>query len=323
MGMSMTHLEFDGIAKSFGNNIALWDFSLTVQRGEVVVLLGPSGCGKSTALRLVNRMLDPDAGQIAIDGVDIMSTDAVRLRRGIGYVIQQIGLFPHRTVAANVGTVCRLQGWSKADTRERVTDLLDLVGLPAGDYGPRYPHQLSGGQQQRVGVARALAANPPILLLDEPFGALDPVIRRNLQAEFREWVGRLGTTVIFVSHDVEEAMIVGDRMAVMDGRGGIDQIGAPLEVLTAPATEQVVDFLGPARPLRRLAVMDIPMDDLGPARVHESRVPAHETVETALIALLQPGVSEVSICDDEGTVLGSVDLVRVGTWARRAVCASP
>lgn len=308
----MAYVAFESVRKTFGSVVALDDVSFTVNSGEVVVLLGPSGCGKSTALQMVNRMLEPDGGRVLLDGLDVQEQDPVSLRRGIGYVIQQIGLFPHLTVAANIATVCRLQGWSKDRTAARVEELLDMVGLPAAEYGARYPHQLSGGQQQRVGVARALAASPPLLLMDEPFGALDPEIRRELQAEFRSWVTRLGTTVLFVSHDVDEAISLADRLIVFDGRGGIAQIDDPLNVLTHPVDTQVRNYLGPDRPLTRLGVLPLTREAWAPMATMTGVNPAICTepvmVREALLYLLQADYDSLIMRDDQGADLGWLDL---------------
>jgi osmoprotectant transport system ATP-binding protein len=308
----VAYVAFESVRKTFGSVVALDDVSFTVNSGEVVVLLGPSGCGKSTALQMVNRMLEPDGGRVLLDGLDVQEQDPVSLRRGIGYVIQQIGLFPHLTVASNIATVCRLQGWSKDRTAARVEELLDMVGLPAAEYGARYPHQLSGGQQQRVGVARALAASPPLLLMDEPFGALDPEIRRELQAEFRSWVTRLGTTVLFVSHDVDEAISLADRLIVFDGRGGIAQIDDPLNVLTHPVDTQVRNYLGPDRPLTRLGVLPLTREAWAPMATMTGVNPAICTepvmVREALLYLLQADYDSLIMRDDQGADLGWLDL---------------
>lgn len=206
-------------------------------------LVGPSGCGKSTTLRMVNRLVEPTSGTITVDGADIMSQDAVQLRRSIGYMIQHVGLFPHRTVAQNVATVPSLLRWDKERKHRRVEELLDLVGLPHSTYGARYPHELSGGERQRVGVARALAVEPPVLLMDEPFGAVDPQRRRSLQQEFRDLQRQLGLTVMMVTHDIREAVILADRIAVFSEGGAIEQIGTPDEVTKSPANDFVEDFL--------------------------------------------------------------------------------
>ena len=285
-----------GVRKDFGQVTAIADLSLSVVDGEVFVLLGQSGCGKSTVLQLVNRMLDPDGGQILVGGVDVASMDPVVLRRTIGYVIQQIGLFPHRTVAANVGTVCALSGWDRRATRARVSEMLELVGLPPAEFASRYPHQLSGGQQQRVGVARALAASPPLLLMDEPFGALDPQIRRGLQAEFRTWVRELGTTVMFVTHDVDEATMLADRIAVLGPQGRLDQVGSPAEVLGRPATAEVAEFLGADRILRRLSVVPVRAAvEPTSAPSGSSHVDADATAYDALLALIESPTGVVAV----------------------------
>jgi osmoprotectant transport system ATP-binding protein len=313
------YLNFRDVDKSFGATKVLHGFSLGIQRGEIFVLLGPSGCGKSTALQLANRLLTPDAGTIDIDSVNIASLDAVALRRRIGYVIQQIGLFPHRTVAANVGTVCRLLGWSKTATTERVETLMELVGLPYTEYGDRYPHELSGGQQQRVGVARALAVDPPLLLMDEPFAALDPQIRRSLQLEFRTWVSRLKTTVMFVSHDVDEALVLADRIGIMATAGVIDDIGTPLDVLTQPSTDAVRAFLGPDRALKRLSVTPIVTTDLvTPGMPNAPVIQESASLHDALRTLLQDGVDEVHVINESGQVRGALTMSQLGEQARVA-----
>jgi osmoprotectant transport system ATP-binding protein len=312
------YLRFTDVAKSFGDVVALDGLNLEIAAGEVFVLLGPSGCGKSTAIQLANRLMDPDAGVITVADQPIADIDPVQLRRKIGYVIQQIGLFPHRTVADNVGTVCRLVGWNRSDTQARVETLMDLVGLPVEEYGKRYPNELSGGQQQRVGVARALAVDPPLLLMDEPFAALDPQIRRSLQVEFRSWVERLGTTVLFVSHDVDEALVLADRIGVMGTRGHLDQVGTPLEVLSAPVNDQVRAFLGPERALKRLSVTAINVQRLSPVRSASApTVPDDASVQTALLALLTNDTDEIHLLRDE-TVLGALTLGDIGEQARIA-----
>jgi osmoprotectant transport system ATP-binding protein len=313
------YLRFHGVGKSFGDNPVLSGFDLTIRQSEVFVLLGPSGCGKSTALQLANRLLDCDSGRIEIDGQDISALNPVDVRRRIGYVIQQIGLFPHRTVTANVGTVCRLLGWTKAATHDRVETLLDLVGLPLDEFGHRYPHELSGGQQQRVGVARALAVDPPLLLLDEPFAALDPQIRRSLQIEFRSWVERLGTTVLFVSHDVDEALILADRMGVMGSEGRLAQVGTPLEILAAPASDSIRDFLGPDRALKRLSVTPIDTDALAPSSNPAGQAISREaSLQTALLTLLTLDIPVVNVVGAGDVVLGELSMPDIGRQARLA-----
>ena len=244
--------------------MAVQELDLEVDKGEIVVLVGPSGCGKSTTLKMINRLIEPTTGTIEIDGRDVTGEDPVKLRRGIGYVIQQIGLFPHQKIITNVMTVPLLYGESKATARKRASELLDMVGLDPATYGGRYPHQLSGGQRQRVGVARALAADPPVLLMDEPFGAVDPVVRVRLQDEFLRLQRELGKTVVFVTHDIDEAVRMGDRVAVFAVGGRLAQYGTPAELLAHPADDFVEDFVGATRGLRRLTVTTIDPADLEP-----------------------------------------------------------
>jgi len=240
-------IELDHITKRFGEgpaaNVAVDDLTLTIAPGEVVVLLGSSGCGKTTTLRMINRLIQPTSGSIRIDGDDVLSMPVHELRRRIGYVIQQSGLFPHRTVLDNVSTVPRLLGWGQRRRNERAHQMLELVGLDAAS-ASKYPAQLSGGQQQRVGVARALAADPNILLMDEPFGAVDPIVRAQLQQEFLKLQREVAKTVVFVTHDVDEAILLGTRIAVMRAGGRIEQIDTPAEVLADPASAFVRDFVG-------------------------------------------------------------------------------
>ncbi|MGW7520046.1 ABC transporter ATP-binding protein [Streptomyces sp. NPDC054796] len=262
-------IRFENVTKRYPDGTtAVDDLSFEVAEGELVTLVGPSGCGKTTTMKMVNRLIEPTSGQIFLDGEDIASVDPVELRRRIGYVIQQVGLFPHKTVLDNTGTVPHLLGWSKAKRRERAAELLDLVGLDPGVFGDRYPDQLSGGQRQRVGVARALAADPPVLLMDEPFGAVDPVVREHLQTEFLKLQSSLHKTVLFVTHDIEEAVRLGDRIAVY-GEGRVEQFDPPTKVLGAPATPYVADFVGADRGLKRLSVTPIETADLeAPPVVH-------------------------------------------------------
>jgi osmoprotectant transport system ATP-binding protein len=234
--------------------VAVHDLDLDVERGQVAVLIGPSGCGKTTTMRMINRLVEPSAGRIYLDGEDVTRSDAVALRRQMGYVIQQVGLFPHLSVRDNIATVPRLLGWDRTRTAARVSELLDLVGLDPDRFGKRYPHELSGGQRQRVGVARALAADPPVLLMDEPFAAVDPIARDRLQAEFLRLQEQVRKTVVFVTHDMDEAVRLGDRIAVMKEGGYLEQYAEPGELLARPATAFVADFVGAERSLRRLSV---------------------------------------------------------------------
>ncbi|WP_406382291.1 ABC transporter ATP-binding protein [Streptomyces sp. NBC_01618] len=262
-------IRFEHVTKRYADGTtAVDDLSFEVAEGELVTLVGPSGCGKTTTMKMVNRLIEPTGGRIFLDGDDISAIDPVQLRRRIGYVIQQVGLFPHRTVLENTATVPHLLGWKRGKGRERAAELLDLVGLDPSVYGDRYPEQLSGGQRQRVGVARALAADPPVLLMDEPFGAVDPVVRERLQNEFLNLQEQVRKTVLFVTHDIEEAVRLGDRIAVY-GQGSIEQFDSPATVLGAPATPYVADFVGADRGLKRLSVTPIEEGDLDqPPVVH-------------------------------------------------------
>ena len=226
---------------------------LEVPDGKTCVLIGPSGCGKTTTMRIVNRLIEPNSGRIVVDGEDVTRADPVQLRRRIGYVIQQVGLFPHMTIADNVATVPQLLGWSAERTKARVAEMLSLVGLEPAQFLARYPRHLSGGQRQRVGVARALAADPPVLLMDEPFGAVDPIVRASLQAELAAILQRLAKTVIFVTHDIDEAIRMGDLIAIMKD-GHLVQCATPERLLSAPADSFVADFVGADRALKRLAL---------------------------------------------------------------------
>ncbi|MCX4644017.1 ABC transporter ATP-binding protein [Streptomyces sp. NPDC055059] len=255
-------IRFEHVTKRYADGTtAVDDLSFEVNEGELVTLVGPSGCGKTTTMKMVNRLIEPSEGRILLDGDDISGIDPVQLRRRIGYVIQQVGLFPHKTVLDNTATVPHLLGVKRAKARERAAELLDLVGLDPRTFGDRYPDQLSGGQRQRVGVARALAADPPVLLMDEPFGAVDPVVREHLQNEFLRLQQAVRKTVLFVTHDIEEAVRLGDRIAVY-GQGRIEQFDTPSTVLGAPATEYVADFVGADRGLKRLSVTPIEESDL-------------------------------------------------------------
>ena len=250
----------DQVTKAFDTRgqtfLAVDDVSLEVGAGELVVLIGPSGSGKTTTMRMMNRLEAPTLGRITVDGRDVQSLDVVELRRGIGYVIQQGGLFPHFTVADNVAVVPRLLGWSKQRRRERAEELLALVGLPPERFAKRYPRELSGGQQQRVGVARALAADPPIILMDEPFGAVDPITRKQLQRELRRIQAEVKKTIVFVTHDIGEAFLLGDRIVLM-AEGRVVQDGTPADLLRSPAGDFVTQFIGEDRGLRALAFTEL------------------------------------------------------------------
>ena len=259
-------IRFDHVSKTYpGGTRAVEDFSLTVEQGSTTVLLGTSGCGKTTLMRMVNAMVTPTSGRVFVRGQDVASEDPVRLRRSIGYVLQEGGLFPHRSIADNIATVPRLEGATKQASRERALELLELVGLDR-EMADRYPAQLSGGQRQRVGVARALANRADILLMDEPFGALDPIVRAELQRELKEIQRALGTTILFVTHDVDEAFTLGDQVAILSTGGRIEQVGTPAELLSSPASPFVAEFVGAsraARPVRVAGPGGLVVDDAG------------------------------------------------------------
>ncbi|QYG91307.1 betaine/proline/choline family ABC transporter ATP-binding protein [Iamia sp. SCSIO 61187] len=261
-------IRLDGVSKTYpGSSVpAVESLTLDIPRGEVLVLVGPSGCGKSTTLRLINRMIEPTAGRIVFDGRDVTRVNADHLRRSIGYVIQQVGLFPHRTIADNVATVPRMLGWDRARTKARVDELLDMVGLDPTQFRDRFPKELSGGQAQRVGVARALGADPPVLLMDEPFGAIDPITRDRLQNEFLRLQGELKKTIVFVTHDIDEAIKMGDRIAILGDRSRIAQLDTPQRILSLPIDDFVEDFIGSGATLKGLnfeRVRDLDLDAAG------------------------------------------------------------
>jgi len=256
-------IRLEQVGKTYpGGTVAVAQLDLAIPEGELVCLIGPSGCGKTTTMKMINRLVEPTSGRIMLGDEDVTGVDPVQLRRRIGYVIQQVGLFAHETIADNVATVPKLLGWDRKRTKARVNELLELVGLDPDTFAKRYPAQLSGGQRQRVGVARALAADPPVLLMDEPFSAIDPIARARLQAEFQRIQGEVHKTIVFVTHDVDEAVRLGDRIAVFKQGGHLEQYDTPAQVLGAPASDFVADFVGADRGLRRLAVTGIQDDDL-------------------------------------------------------------
>ena len=266
---SAERVVFEHVSKRYpgtgaGNPGAVEDLSLEVPAGKICVLVGPSGCGKTTSLKMVNRLIEPSSGRILIGDTDVARSDVIELRRSIGYVIQQVGLFPHQTVGENVATVPRLLGWERARQQARATELLELVGLDPARYANRYPSALSGGERQRVGVARALAADPPVLLMDEPFGAVDPIVRERLQNELLKLQERLAKTILFVTHDIDEAIKMGDVVAVMQLGGRLAQFGPPDEILAHPANDFVARFVGADRGLKRLALVRVGSVDLQP-----------------------------------------------------------
>ena len=296
-------IRLDGVGKTFPDGtVAVESLDLDVPRGAVVTLVGPSGCGKSTTLKMVNRLIEPTSGRIFLDGKDVTDADPVELRRGMGYVIQQVGLFPHQTIATNVATVPSLLGWSKSDARARAIELMELVGLDPDVFADRFPHQLSGGQRQRVGVARALAADPPVLLMDEPFGAVDPVVRGRLQDEFLRLQRELGKTVLLVTHDIDEAVKMGDRVAVFAAGGRLAQYDEPAAILGAPADDFVSEFVGGSRGLRRLSVTPIdpahlePMDGVSASEL-AGTVDATATLEEVLALVMREDKELVGVTD--------------------------
>jgi osmoprotectant transport system ATP-binding protein len=289
---------------------AVEKLSLEVPPGEICVLIGPSGCGKTTALKMVNRLITISDGDITIDGRSVKDFDVNQLRRGIGYVFQQIGLFPHMTVEANIGTVPRLLGWSKERIRERARELLALVGLEPNEDLRRYPGEFSGGQQQRIGVARAMAVDPSIMLMDEPFGAIDPITRERLQDDFLRLQREVRKTIMFVTHDIDEAIKMGDRIAIMrDGR--LVQYATSDEILASPADEFVASFVGADRGLKRLRVWKLSDLEPGAAPDHrgeEPALPANTSLRDALSLMLTEGATQLVVLDGDGQATGTVSL---------------
>jgi osmoprotectant transport system ATP-binding protein len=304
-------IAFRNVRKTYGgrDRPAVEDLSFEVPAGDICVLIGPSGCGKTTALKLVNRLIAMTAGDITIDGRSVNDQSVTDLRRGIGYVFQEIGLFPHMTIEDNIGSVPRLLGWSKARIRQRAEELLELVGLdPSGDLR-RYPGEFSGGQQQRVGVARAMAVDPPIMLMDEPFGAIDPITRDRLQNDFLRLHREVRKTVIFVTHDIDEAIKMGDRIAIMR-EGHLIQWGTADELLASPANDFVASFVGADRGLKRLSVWtarDVELEPVPADRPPESPTARAETSLRDLLSLmLTEGTSYVDVTDESGAPIGRV-----------------
>ncbi|MCW3840944.1 ATP-binding cassette domain-containing protein [Micromonospora yasonensis] len=308
-------MTLDGVGKRYPDGTeAVRGLSLEVKAGELVVLIGPSGCGKSTVLRMINRLIEPTHGRILLGDEDVTRVDPVTLRRRIGYVIQNVGLFPHQTVAANVATVPGLLRWPREQTRQRVNELLDLVGLDPAQFGRRYPHELSGGQRQRVGVARALAADPVVLLMDEPFSAVDPIVRTRLQEEFLRLQAEVRKTIVLVTHDLDEAVRLGDRIAVLSEGGQLEQYDSPAAVLGSPASPFVREFVGADRGIRRLAVTPVTRDVLDPLPADGvadlPAVPLGGSAYDALGALLT-SANEHAVVTEEGRPVGVLSRARV------------
>ena len=275
--------------------------SLDIEEGETAALVGPSGCGKTTTLKMINRLIEPSGGAIVLNGTDVMAQDPVRLRRGIGYVIQQTGLMPHRTIRQNMATVPRLVGWDEVRIAPRIQELVEIFDL-APDLLERYPSELSGGQRQRVGVARALAVDPPVMLMDEPFAAVDPIVRARLQDQFLDIQARLGKTIVFVTHDIDEAIKLSDRMAILNVGGRLEQFAPPEEVLRAPANEFVRDFVGAERGLKRLGLLEVKMSKAQEGPV----VTTHDSVQQARAQMARFEFDWTSVVED-GRLLGWVD----------------
>ena len=306
-------IEIEHLTKRFPGSAApaVEDLSLSINESEICVLIGPSGCGKTTTMRMVNRMIEPDAGSIRIAGREVARLDPVALRRSVGYVIQQVGLFPHMTIAENVATVPRLLGWDEGRIARRVDELLARVDMDPARYRDRYPRALSGGQKQRVGVARALAADPPVMLMDEPFGALDPITRASLQDEFLRLLYELKKTIVFVTHDIDEALKMGTRIAIMRA-GRLLQYDRPAALLARPADAFVETFVGGDRALKRLALLAV-ADYLHPAAEPSdaTQVPFDADLRDALSILLGANAERARVVDQAGTVRGVISLATI------------
>jgi osmoprotectant transport system ATP-binding protein len=313
-------ITFDRVVKRYGSSLAVNRLSLEIKSGETVILVGPSGCGKTTSLKMINRLIDPTEGTISIDGRDTRTYDVNDLRRSIGYVIQQVGLFPHQTVAENVATVPRLLGWSKQRTQARVEELLDLIGLPAADYARRLPSELSGGERQRVGVARALGADPNILLMDEPFGAIDPIARERLQNELLRLQRVVRKTIVFVTHDIDEAVKLGDRVALLSKGGVLEQFATPEDLLAHPQSEFVTGFLGEGPLVRRLALIPISEVQLTPVNgsAPAETVDAGGTLRDAMDAVLRSSDGRVRVIKGDETLgIVDADVIRAASMRSR------
>lgn len=333
----MSTIEFDNVTKVYDDGtVAIEDLSFSVEEGTTTVLVGPSGCGKTTTMKLVNRLEDPTEGTVSFEGSDIQSLDPIELRRSIGYVIQEIGLFDHMTVGENVATVPELQDWDRERIDDRVDELLELMDLPPEEYRDQYPTELSGGQRQRVGVARALAADPDVLLMDEPFGALDPITRENLQDEFLDIQDRIDTTILFVTHSIDEALKMGDKIAIFDV-GELVRYDTPSNILEDPGSDFVADFIGADRTLKQLQVTqvrdvmleDVPdeheglvleVDEEDTTDPEGGLVPVTPTdsTQTALSRIIQAGTDAIPVVDGD-TVVGVVTEqdIRDGTVDRK------
>jgi len=312
---SGAEIVLDKVTKNYAGQpvSAVEKFSMTAAPGELIMFVGPSGCGKTTTMKMINRIIEPSSGSISIDGRDVLSLNPNELRRHIGYVIQQIGLFPHMTIAENISVVPKLLGWSGAKIAERVDELLRTVELDPAQFARRYPKQLSGGQQQRVGVARALAADPPVMLMDEPFGATDPITREKLQAEFLRLQDALGKTIIFVTHDFDEAVRLGDRIAVLSERSQIEQFDTPANILAAPANEYVSSFIGHGAAIKRLTLIPVIDAKLGAAAKATGNVTVStsDSLRDALDLLVLTGLPAISVVNTAGALVGSLTVEQI------------
>ena len=314
-------IEFRQVGKTYpgSDNPVVTDLSFEVPEGEICVLVGPSGCGKTTTMRMVNRLIEITEGEILINGEPNTAMSGTQLRRKIGYAIQQIGLFPHRTIADNIGTVPHLLGWDKGRIRDRVDELLELVGLSPEEYRDRYPAELSGGQQQRVGVARALAADPPIMLMDEPFGAVDPITRERLQDEFLRIQENIKKTIVFVTHDIDEAIKMGDRIAILKHGGVLAQYDAPETILANPNSEFVASFVGTDRILKRLSLVRVGDMRLEPANGEAEdlpRIDGNLSVRDALSEIIGSGSTKGVVERDGEKGLLTIDAIEKLSRAR-------
>jgi osmoprotectant transport system ATP-binding protein len=309
-------IELLNVTKQYPNQdqAAVENFSMKINPGELIMLVGPSGCGKTTTMKMINRIIEPTSGSITIDGEDVLSLDQNTLRRRIGYVIQQIGLFPHMTIAENVSVVPKLLGWTKEKTAARVEELLSVVELDPKTFLNRYPKQLSGGQQQRVGVARALAADPPVMLMDEPFGATDPITREKLQAEFLRLQESIGKTIVFVTHDFDEAIKLGDRIAVLGPKSKIEQFDTPAKILANPASAYVSSFIGEGAALKRLALLLVGNTKMGAASKANAKagtVKVSDNLREALDRIVLAGGSTIGVQDATGATVGSLSIEQI------------
>jgi osmoprotectant transport system ATP-binding protein len=307
-------IRFRGVSKTYpgSDRPVVNDLSFEILEGEICVLVGPSGCGKTTTMRMVNRLIEPTEGEILIDGEPNTAMSGTRLRRKIGYAIQQIGLFPHRTIAENIATVPSLLSWDKQRIKTRVDELLELVGLDADEYRDRYPAELSGGQQQRVGVARAMAADPPIMLMDEPFGAVDPITRERLQDEFLNIQQNIKKTIVFVTHDIDEAIKIGDKIAILKQGGFLAQHDTPENILSSPNSEFVASFVGTDRILKRLSLVRVGDMDLAPANGDTEglpRISEQLTVRDALSEIIGSGNTKGVVEKDGEKKLLTIDTI--------------